>query len=235
MALPKLNKPIFEIEIPSMKKKVTYNPFTVKEEKILLIAQESKEPDQMVLAIKQILNNCIHDIDIDKLATFDLEFLLINLRAKSVNNIFEVNIKDPDTEETVKLEVDIDDIKVYFDPEHKNKIELEPDVYLIMRYPSLKQLDNIIKLATSNTTSSELFELMISCFDILAHGEDIYKFDEYTPQEKIEFTDDLSSSAINEIKNFFKTIPALQYETSYKNSNGDTKKFILKGTETFFI
>lgn len=235
MALPKLNKPIFEIEIPSMKKKVTFNPFTVKEEKILLIAQESKDPDQMVLAIKQILNNCLHDVDIDKLATFDLEYLLINLRAKSVNNIFEVNIKDPDTDETIKLEVDIDDIKVQFDPEHKNKIELEPNVYLIMRYPSLKQLDSIIKLAANNSNSEELFELMISCFDILAYGEDVYKFDEYTPQQKIEFADDLSGGAINEIKNFFKTIPSLQYETSYKNSNGDTKRFLLKGTETFFI
>lgn len=235
MALPKLNKPIFEIEIPSMKKKVTFNPFTVKEEKILLIAQESKDPDQMVLAIKQILNNCLHDVDVDKLATFDLEYLLINLRAKSVNNIFEVNIKDPDTEETIKLEVDIDDIKVQFDPEHKNKIELEPNVYLIMRYPSLKQLDSIIKIAGNNSNSEELFELMISCFDVLAYGEDIYKFDEYTPQQKIEFTDDLSGGAINEIKNFFKTIPALQYETSYTNSNGDTKRFLLKGTETFFI
>ena len=234
MALPKLNKPIFEIEIPSMKKKVTYNPFTVKEEKILLIAQESKDVDQMILAIKQILNNCLHDVDVDQLAIFDLEYLLINLRAQSVDNTFVFTIEDPDTSEKVQLEIDINDIEVKFQQDHTNKIQLDTDTVLLMKYPSVKQLDQILSLTTGGDTQ-KMFEVMTSCFDVLAVGEDVYKFEDYTDKEIIEFAESMSGSSIQQVRKFFETMPSMYYEKRYKNSNGDEKIFVVKGTETFFI
>jgi len=234
MGLPKLDKPIFEITIPSTGKTVTYTPFTVKEEKILLIAQESKDTNQMILAIKQIIGNCIPDIDVDSLATFDIEYLLLNLRAQSVNNILSFTIKDPDTEEEIPLEIDINEIEVQFDEDHTNKIELSENTILKMRYPSAKNLDSMIGLSESNDVN-KMFEAMVSCFDVLGHGEDVYKFSEYTDKEVMDFVDSMSSKNIQDVKKFFDTMPSLHYEKKYTNSNGDEKTFVVKGTETFFI
>ena len=124
MGLPKIDQPLFELVIPSTGKKVQYRPFTVKEEKILLIAQESKSTDQIILAIKQIINNCLVDVDVDTLATFDLEYIIINIRGKSVNNEMTFNITDPDTQEDIELAMDVNDIEVVFDEKHDKKIDL---------------------------------------------------------------------------------------------------------------
>lgn len=234
MGLPKLDSPIFEIQIPSTKQTVTYTPFTVKEEKILLIAQESKDPGQMILAIKQILNNCLHDVDVDKLAIFDLEYLLINLRAQSVNNVMSFTIEDPDTKEEIELEIDINDIDVQFDENHTNKIQLNDHTVLLMKYPSTEQLKEIMELA-ENSNTEKMFDLMVSCFDVLGLGEDTYKFSEYTKAEIMEFAESMSSKSIQEVRKFFDTMPALHYEKKYKNSKGEEKTFVVKGTETFFI
>jgi hypothetical protein len=234
MSLPKLNKPLFEITIPSTGKKVKYTPFTVKEEKILLIAQESQDSDQMILAIKQILNNCVFDINVDNLAIFDLEYLLINLRAQSVNNMLNFSIKDPDTEEEIELEININDIEVKFNDDHKDKIEVDDTTYLTMKYPTTKQLKQIIELSKKNSTE-KMFDMMTSCFHILVVGEDVYKFEDYTKKEVNEFVESMSSKTIQDIKKFFETMPSMYYEKEYKNSKGDTKTFVVKGTETFFI
>jgi hypothetical protein len=234
MALPKLNQPLFEITIPSQKRKVKYKPFTVKEEKILLIAQESKDIDQIILAIKQIINNCVMEIDVDKLAIFDLEYLLINIRSQSVGNIFSFKIKDPDTEETVDLEIDIADINVKFDEKHTNRIQLADDTILIMKYPTAGQLKEIVNLSQNGSTEG-MFNLMTSCFDILAVDEEIYKFSEYSNKEILEFTDSMSAKNIQDVKVFFETMPTMYYEKKYRNSKGEEKTFVVKGTETFFI
>lgn len=235
MGLPKLNQPLFEIEIPSTAKKVKYRPFTVKEEKIMLIAQETKDLDQITLAIKQVLTNCIVDkINIDDLAVFDLEYLLINVRAQSVNNEFNFKIKDPSTDEDIELSIDIKDIKVKFDENHTNKVKLDENSVLIMKYPKAGQLKKIISVSQNNS-AEELFDVMTSCFDMLAVGEEIYKFSEYTQDEINEFTEDLSSSNIQEVKKFFDTMPSMYYEKKYKNSKGEEKTFVVRGTETFFI
>jgi hypothetical protein len=234
MALPKLSQPLFEIKIPSTGKKTTFVPFTVKEEKILLIAQESKELDQMILAIKQILNNCIQDIDVDKLAIFDLEYLLINVRAQSVSNVFNFKIKDPETEEEIELEVDINDISVKFDENHTNKISLNDNTILVMKYPSVAQLKDIMEVSQKGG-SEKIFNLMTSCFDMLAVDEDVYKFSEYTKAEVESFADSMSAKNIQDVKKFFETMPTMYYEKKYRNSKGTEKTFTVKGTETFFI
>lgn len=143
MALPKINQPLFEIEIPSTGRKVKYRPFTVKEEKILLFAQESKDLDQIILAISQIVTNCLQDVSdsiLDKLAIFDLEYLLINLRAKSVSDEIDFNIKDPDTEEVVELSLDLSDIEIKNNDDHKKVIPVNEDISIVMSYPKLNQL-----------------------------------------------------------------------------------------------
>ena len=234
MALPKLQQPIFEIKIPSTGKKVNYTPFTVKEEKILLIAQESKDTDQIILAIKQILNNCLHDVVVEDLAVFDLEYLLLNLRAQSVNNTLSFSIKDPETEEEIPLEIDIKEIDVVFNPEHTGTIHIDDNTVLKMRYPTANQLKDIIALAEGNDTD-KMFDMMTSCFDALGTSEDTYKFDEYSKEEILEFTDGMSSGTVQEIRKFFETMPSMHYEKKYKNSKGEEKTFMVKGTETFFI
>jgi hypothetical protein len=236
MSLPKLNQPLFQLEIPSTKQKISYRPFTVKEEKILLIAQESKDTDQIILAIKQILNNCIQDqINVDNLAIFDLEYILINIRAKSVNNMFTFKIKDPDTEEQIELEVDIADIEVQVPEDHTKKIQLDENTVLVMKYPSTGQLKQIMNISTNNENPEEIFNLMASCFDTLGIGEEIYKFVDYSKKEIEEFAESMSGKNIQDVKKFFETMPSMHYEKKYKNSKGDVKTFVVRGTETFFI
>lgn len=234
MSLPKLNQPLFELTIPSLKKKVTYRPFTVKEEKILLIAQESKDIDQIILAIKQIINNCVEDIDVDKLAVFDLEYILINIRAKSVNNTFTFRINDPDTKEDVELEIDVNDIEVSFNPNHTKKIKLDDETYLIMKYPAANQLKQIVEISQNNT-SEKMFDLMVSCFESIASGESVYKLKDHTEEEIEDFVNSMSSKNVSDIKKFFETMPSMSYEKKYRNSKGEEKTFLVKGTETFFI
>lgn len=232
MGLPKIDLPLFDIEIPSTKKKVRYRPFTVKEEKILLIAQESKDIDQIILAIKQIINNCVITVDVDKLAMFDLEYLLINIRGKSVNNEIQFTINDPETKERIDLTIDINDIKITKHDNHTNLIKINDDLYLKMRYPTINELSNIIK---SKNDFEDLFKIMIDCIENVVEGDSVLVLADFTDEEVSEFVNSFTSNHIDQIKNFFETIPALRYEAKYKTSNGDDKMFVIEGMETFFI
>ena len=136
MGLPKIDLPLFETKLLSTgKKKIKYRPFTVKEEKILLIAQESDDIEQVILAIKQIIGNCCPDVNVDELPMFDLEYLLLQIRGKSVNNVITFQITDPDTEKPVMLELNIDEIEITKPEGHSAEIPLGEDSYLVMRYP----------------------------------------------------------------------------------------------------
>jgi len=233
MGLPKIDLPLFELEIPSTKKKVKYRPFTVKEEKILLIAKESKDVDQMVLGIKQIVNNCVQKVDVEKLAMFDLEYILINIRAKSVDNELAFTIKDPDTEERIELSVDINDIKLSTPEKHTNRIRLSDTTSLLLRYPTINEL-NILMGAKSNKET--LFEIMIRCIESMIVEEDqVYKMSDYSEDEIIDFIDGLTANAIQNIHNFFETMPRLRHEVKYVNNKGANKTFVVEGMETFFI
>lgn len=233
MALPKIQLPLFEITIPSTGKKTKFRSFTVKEEKILLVAQESKDTNQVILAIKQILNNCIEDIDVDRLATFDLEYLLLQIRAKSVNDVLNFGITDPDTKETVELAINVDDIKIHTKKEHTKKIKLNDEYIMTMRYPTIDKVRGLGENVENRT--QKLFEVMISCIDTLATEDDVYKMDDFTEEEVNDFVESLSNSAVQEIQKFFETMPVLRYEAEYTNKNGDKKTFVLEGTETFFM
>lgn len=235
MALPKIDLPLFELTVPSSGKVVKYRPFTVKEEKILLIAQESKDIDQIILAIKQIVNNCIDNIDADKLPMFDLEYIMLNLRSKSVNNVIKFKVKDPDTEEQIELELDIDTVKFRTKDNHTKKIQINDEYSLIMRYPTINELKALTDI--KDRDAEALLNIMLACIDMLVtnDGEKIYKMQDFTQQEVKEFIEGLTSNAIKDMQTFFGTIPVLRIELPYKNRNGDNKTFVLEGLESFFI
>jgi len=238
MALPKISQPLFELTIPSTGRKVNYRPFTVKEEKILLIAQESKDLNQIITAIRQIVTNCLQDIsesDLDNLAMFDLEYLLINLRAKSVGDEVEFSIKDPDTEEVVELALDLNDIQIHKNENHDKLIHINDDISITMRYPRLDQLKTLSNLEEQESAEEALFDTMIDCIDSVVEGEEVYKTKDFTRDEITEFVDSFSSKNIEGIKTFFETMPKLRYETKYKLKDGTEKTFVAEGTETFFI
>ena len=234
MPLPKIEQPLFDLTIPSTGKNVKFRPFTVKEEKILLIAQESNDIKQIVNSIKQIVGNCVYDVDVDKLAMFDLEYILINLRAKSVNNEIEFKIKDPDTEEEIELSLDINDIEVKISDDHSKVIKLSDDIHIMMKYPQIDQLIDLQKSEKENQ-SEALFEIMMGCIDSVVQGEEVYSLKDFTKAEVDEFLESLSSHHVESIKNFFDTMPILRYEKKYKREDGTEKTFVAEGTETFFI
>lgn len=235
MALPKIQQPLFELTVPSTKKKVKYRPFTVKEEKVLLIAQESKEIDQIILSIKQIINNCVQDIDVEKLAMFDMEYILLNLRARSVNNLIEFKIKDSETEEEVELAINVDEVEVFENKEHNKNIKLGDDIIIGMKYPQIDQLKILKDAKTELEQNEALFKMMIGCIDTVVQGEEVYRLSDFTEKEVDEFIDGFTTEHINQIKKFFDTMPVLRFEKKYTRKDGVVKTFVAQGTETFFI
>ena len=240
MGLPKIDMPLFEIEVPSTKKKVKYRPFTVKEEKILLIAQEANDIDHIITAIKQIITNCFHKIDVDTLTMFDLEYLLLNIRSVSVDNKIKFSIKDKDTDKPVELELDIANIKVDIPEEHSNIINLDDGYKLLMKYPSFDQisiLGQVMKVEEDDqaSVSSILFDLLISCIDSVLKDDEVHKFSDYSDEEINEFASQLPSKCMKSMQNFFETMPKVTYKEKYINENGEEKTVVLEGTETFFI
>tara|TARA_R100000231_G_C5306053_1_gene158995 strand:+ start:179 stop:886 length:708 start_codon:yes stop_codon:yes gene_type:complete len=235
MALPKIQQPLFDITVPSTQQKTTFRAFTVKEEKILLTAQESGDPDQIILAIKQILGNTLSDVDIEKLAMFDIEYLLLKIRGQSVNNLVEFKIKDPDTEEDVDVSFDINDVELKFNDEHSKEIILNDNFKLIMRYATINELTELTKIGNEKQNQA-LFEIMVKCIDCLVEDEDtVYKFSDFSEKEVTEFMDSLTGDTINGIKKFFETTPVMRIELPYTNSKGNNKTFVVEGVQSFFI
>lgn len=233
MPLPKISLPIYELTLPSNNKKIKYRPFTVKEEKILLTAQESKEVDQIIIAIKQIVNNCLIDYDIEKLALFDIEYILLTLRSKSVDNIVNFKVTDPDTKSEVELQLDLSNIKIEKAKDHSNKIKVSDEYTLFMRYPSIDEFSTMIKEGAQS--SEKNYEIMIACMDQLVSEQEVHKFEDFTKEEVDNFIDSLETNVTKEMKKFFESIPKIRFEIPYTNSKGEKKTFVIQGTQSFFI
>lgn len=233
MALPKIDLPIMEVELPSNGKKVKIRPFTVKEEKILLVAQESDEPAAEMLAIKQILTNCIIDADIEELPVFDMEFLLLKLRSVSVDNKVEFAITDPETEEAVTLSIDVDEVNIATAEGHTNEIKINDDYTLFLKYPNVDSFIRINQL--DGTDPLTTYFIMTSCLDYIASEDEIEYFKDYTDKEIEQFMDELPGKTLNKIVNFFETMPRLKHELKYTNKNGNEQTFVVEGTRSFFI
>ena len=230
MSLPKLTAPIFTIEMPSNKKSVKFRPFTVKEEKLLLLASESEEPKFINDTITQVLNNCfIDDIDIGILATFDVEYLFIQLRAKSVNNIVKLRFKD-DNDKVITQDIDLEDVKVHFDPNHTNKIQLNDEVSMIMKYPSFNMIE---KMSTND--NKELTEVISACIDKVYTAEEVMDLNDYTQAEVTTFIESFTSKDMREIEAFFNSLPKLKLDILYKDEEtGDMIKREVSGLQSFF-
>jgi len=243
MALPKIDLPLFEVKLYSTGEKVQYRPFTVKEEKVLLMAQESGDNKQMILAMKQIAGNCCPNIDIESIPMFDLEYLMLQLRSKSVNNEITFTVQDEETQEPVELTLDVDNVKVHIPEDHSKKIDISDNMYLMMRYPTLEEVGMFLELVNLDGTEEEnnekaadiLYGVMISCIDSVVNGDEVEKLSEYSPEEIQEFVDTLPGGTIESLKKFFETVPQLKYEAKYTNSAGNEKTIKLEGTETFFL
>lgn len=233
MPLPKIDVPIFEMELPSTKKKLKYRPFTVKEEKILLVAQEANDPEQEILAARQVVTNCIIDEDISKFAMFDLEYVLLVLRSRSVDNTITFQIKDPETEETIQLVIDAENVKFMEDEAHTNKIALDATYTLFLKYPTIDEFTTIIKMDESDPLVN--YFVMISCLDYIASDDEVHYFKDYENNDIDAFMDNLDGGVIKKIQSFFETMPKLRHEMKYKNKEGKEKTFVIEGMRSFFI
>ena len=239
MPLPKINTPIYEMELPSNGKKIKYRPFLVKEEKILLIALETEDMKKISDGIIQILNNCIitRGIKVQSLATFDIEYLFLNVRARSVGETVEVGLTCPDDGETkVSVTIDIDAIKVQKNKNHKNIIKLDDKYSMKMKHPSFDQFigDNF----ETNDKISDVEKTLVmitSCIEMVYDKEESWSASECSKKELIEFVDQLNSKQFKEIEKFFETMPKLSHTVKVKNPNTNVEsEVVLEGLASFF-
>lgn len=232
MALPKLSHPTFELEIPSTKQKIRYRPFLVKEEKILLIAQSSEDPKEIIYAVKQVLQNCcLDELDVDQLTTFDIEYFFVKLRSKSVNNIVNLRYKDLEDEKIYEFEVDLDSIEVEYNPEHQKTINVSKNTILNLKYPKMNMINSLEKI--ENETDL-VFEILRNCLDTIIHDSQVIQVSNYSREEIDEFILSMDVSSFNKVQEFFNTMPKLKHEIVYSNSLGNQRKIVLQSLNDFF-
>jgi hypothetical protein len=232
MPLPKIDAPLFTLKMPSTNKTLSCRPFLVKEEKILLMAQQSGEEREIIFAIKQILTNCIQDksFDADKLTTFDLEYMFLQLRARSVDNKAKLSYRDLEDDKVYDFEIDLDDVKLDM-KKADTKIPINDEMGIMMKYPTIDFLERLPEV----TTAEELTEMMISsCIDKVYDSENVYDAAEQTPEELQGFIDYLNVNVYNKIKEFITTIPTMSYTIKYTNSLGNERKIELTSLKDFF-
>ena len=237
MPLPKISTPTYELVLPSSGREIKYRPFLVKEEKILIIALESQDQKQIANSIKSILSNCIltRGTKVDKLSTFDIEYLFLNVRGKSVGEQIEVMVTCPDDEKTqVPMSINIDSIKVKKSKDHKTDIKLDDQYTLKMRYPSLNEFIKT-NFSVDEMKVDDTFDLIASCIDQIYSEEESWTQEDCTKKEMVEFLEQLNSSQFKEIETFFETMPKLSHKVKVKNPNtGVESEIVLEGLQNFF-
>lgn len=233
MSLPRIEKPLFELYVPSMKKSVKARPFVVREEKILLTAQQSGEEKDIVLAIKQVLNNCIvEEFDVDDLATFDLEYMFLKLRARSVNNIIDVSYRDNEDDEVYDFKIDLDEVELKVKEDISNIIMITENIGIKMKYPSVTILDNI---PDTEDAAGVVDYLIKSCIDQIFDQENVYPVNDHTDAELTEFLDSMDIEAFGKIREFFDNLPQMYHKLEYTNKNGNKRTIELTTLSDFFI
>jgi hypothetical protein len=247
MALPQLNTPTFELTLPSTNEAVRYRPFLVKEQKILLMALESKESSEMLRAIKQIITNCClnESIKIDSLPMFDLEYFFLRLRAKSIGESIELNLNhyedtNRNMEEcthTTKFNLNLMEVEVEKDPEHQNKIILDEEnkVGIVLKYPTIALADKMQKAAEGKNQMDVIVDVVCQCIDYIFDAENTYPASESSKQELVEFINNLSQEQFAKINNFFVSMPKLKHTIHWECEKCGTKDHItLEGMANFF-
>jgi len=238
MPLPKIATPSYELELPSTGETIHYRPFLVKEEKVLVIALESEDTKQITTAIKTVIKNCIltKNTKVETLPTFDIEYLFLNIRAKSVGEEIEVNVICPDDEETtVTVKIDLDAIKVEKNENHTNKIKIDDSIMMEMKYPSLDQfIKNNFDFKKTNAMEQS-FDLIASCVDKIYTEEEVWSAGDVTKKELMEFLEQMNSTQFKEIETFFETMPKLSHTIQVTNPKTEVEsEVILEGLSSFF-
>ena len=233
MSLPKISYPTYTIKVPSTKKNVKFRPFLVKEEKLLLMAKESENNSDILLSIKQIINNCCLDenFDNEKMTIFDLEYIFIKLRAFSVDNIVKVSYKDEEDGQNYEFEVDLNAVEVEFPEKNENNIKISDTFGILMKYPSASLYEDKDFL---NLEKDYLFELIIRCIDKIYEGDNVFEAKNYTMKDLGDFLENLDSKTFVSIQDFLMNSPKLLHVMKYKNSLGNEKEIRLSSLNDFF-
>ena len=238
MPLPKVNTPTYELVVPSTNKKIKYRPFLVREEKILIMALETEDVKQITSSVIEILNACIltRGIKIEKLATFDLEYLFLNVRAKSVGESIDVNVTCPDDNKTtVEVKVDIDSIKIIKSKNHKDTVKLDDTLSLKLNYPSIEQfIENNFESSKGGEVTNTL-DMITSCIDMIYSDEESWNASETSKKDLEEFIEQLNTKQFRVIEGFFDTMPKLSHSIKVKNPKTDVEStVVLEGLAAFF-
>ena len=238
MPLPKIATPTYELELPSTGKTIKFRPFLVKEEKLLVLALESDDTKEITNAIKAVLKDCIQTrgVKVDTLPTFDIEYLFLNIRGKSVGEDIEVSVLCPDDGETyTEVQISIDDIKVTRDKNHSTQIKIDDNLMMEMRYPSLDQFVKSNFEFSNDNQVDQSFELIASCIDKVYSADEAWTTDDFTKKEVTEFLEQMNSAQFKEIESFFSTMPKLSHEVQVVNPKTKKKsKVTLEGLASFF-
>jgi hypothetical protein len=238
MPLPKISVPVYTLELPSNGQEIQYRPFLVKEEKLLLIALESEDTKQITNAIKTVIKNCIEtkNVKVETLPTFDIEYLFLNIRGKSVGEEIEVNIVCPDDNETsVPVKISVDDIKVQKNPDHTNQIKLDQNLIMDMKYPSLEQFIKSNFDLSNQNNMDQSFDLIVSCIDKIYNEEDVWTSSDVTKKELLEFLEQMNSLQFKQIEKFFETMPKLSHKIKVTNPKTNVEgEVALEGLSSFF-
>jgi T4 bacteriophage base plate protein len=232
MKLPKLSHPTFTLTLPSTKQEIEFRPFLVREEKILLVAQSSNEPADIVRAIKQVVTNCIvtPDIIVDSFTSFDLEYFFVKLRARSVNNVITLTYKDREDGKNYDVEVNLDEIEIV-SSHVPDTVNVGPDATLKLRYPRINMIDQLDKASDEVDFN---FAIMVACLDSLYVGDECYSFDAHTRQEVVAFLEDLDAKTYESIQRFIESMPRLEHTVGYTNSSGKYVEIKLSTLTDFF-
>ena len=240
MPLPKIATPTYELELPSTGETIQYRPFLVKEEKILILALESKNEGEITHAVTDVLKKCIltKGVDVDKLPTFDIEYIFLNIRAKSIGEAIKVRVTCPDDGETeIPVTVYVDEIKVVKSKDHKTDIVLDDKMTLRMKYPSITQFieTNIDVNEDPKDNLNKTFKIISECIDTIYTQEDAWDAKDYTSKERVEFIEQLNSKQYKEVEKFFATMPKLSHKIEVTNPNTKKKSsVVLEGLADFF-
>lgn len=232
MALPKIQQPLFELKLPICGKRIKFRPFLVKEEKILLVGKEADSKQQM-LALKQLLKSVVQEpknFNPADLILADMEYLFINLRARSVQNIVELKYRDKEDGKVYDFSVNLDELEPEIDPNHENVVDLDGNIGIKLKEPTIGLLEELdIGQADLN---DNVYELLAGCIEQVYDSEQVY--DEFTKQEAIEFITSLDINMFSKIKDFFDTLPKLTHTFEYVNSKGNKRQIVLQGLQDFF-
>ena len=238
MPLPKIATPTYELELPSTGKSIKYRPFLVKEEKVLVIALESEDNKQITNAIKAVLKSCVltKGIKVETLPTFDIEYLFLNIRGKSVGEELDVTLICPDDGETeVSVQIDLDDIQIQKNDDHTNQVKLDNSLMMELRYPSLDQFIKSNFDFDDKNQMDQSFALIASCIDKIYSEDEVWATADCTKKEVNEFLESMNSAQFKEIEKFFESMPKLQHNIKVTNpKTGVESDVVLEGLAAFF-